>query len=156
MQNRGGAVRTALKYCLVLLMLEATAAMAEPTLSGKLQQQVLAAERAFARTMAERDYRAFRSFLAKDAIFFSGQTPLRGRDRIAEAWKPYYEGPDAPFSWEPDQVEVLSTGELAFSSGPVLDQQGKLIGRFNSVWRYEATGQWRIVFDKGSDTCPSS
>ena len=47
MQNRGGAVRTALKYSLVLLMLGATAAMAEPTLSGKLQQQVLAAERAF-------------------------------------------------------------------------------------------------------------
>jgi len=42
---------------------------------------------------------------------------------------------------------------LALSSGPVRDPQGKLIARFNSVWRLEAPGRWRIVFDKGADVC---
>lgn len=58
-----------------------------------------------------------------------------------------------PFSWEPDVVEVLESGTLALSSGPVLDPAGKLIGRFNSIWRREAPGVWRIVFDRGSEVC---
>jgi hypothetical protein len=54
-----------------------------------------------------------------------------------------------PFSWEPDQVEVTSDGLLAHSTGPVRDAAGRPIARFNSVWRPEAPGVWRIVFDKG-------
>ena len=27
---------------------------------------------------------------------------------------------------------------------------GKVIARFNSVWRLEAPGTWRVIFDKGS------
>jgi hypothetical protein len=64
-----------------------------------------------------------------------------------------YIKPEAPFSWEPDQVEVLDSGTLAHSSGPVYDPKGKIIARFNSVWRLEAPGKWRIVFDKGTDVC---
>jgi hypothetical protein len=33
--------------------------------------------------------------------------------------------------------------------GPVFDPAGKCIGRFNSIWRQEAPGVWKIVFDKG-------
>ena len=50
----------------------------------------------------------------------------------------------------PDQVEVSSDGLLAHASGPVCDPSGKLISRFNSTWRLEAPGVWRVVFDKGS------
>jgi ketosteroid isomerase-like protein len=64
-----------------------------------------------------------------------------------------YREPDAPFSWEPAEVEVLASGALALSSGPVRDPHGKLIGRFMSIWRLEAPGQWRVVFDKGSPVC---
>jgi hypothetical protein len=31
----------------------------------------------------------------------------------------------------------------------VRDADGKPIARFNSVWRQEAPGVWRVVFDKG-------
>jgi ketosteroid isomerase-like protein len=59
----------------------------------------------------------------------------------------------APFSWEPDQVEVLESGTLALSCGQIQDQEGRRIGTFQSVWRLEADGSWRIVFDKGSPPC---
>jgi ketosteroid isomerase-like protein len=36
----------------------------------------------------------------------------------------------------------------------VRDPDGKVIGRFNSVWRQEAPGVWRVVFDKGSPPEP--
>jgi hypothetical protein len=47
----------------------------------------------------------------------------------------------------------MTTGQLAMSSGPVRDPYGQLVGRFNSVWRQESPGVWRIVLDKGSDAC---
>jgi ketosteroid isomerase-like protein len=119
----------------------------------ELSQQVAATERAFANTMAQRDFAGFVSFLADETIFFSGETPLRGKQTVADTWKPYYEQAEAPFSWQPEHVEVLDSGTLALSSGPVFDPQGKRIATFNSIWRLEPNGQWRIVFDKGSAEC---
>lgn len=121
--------------------------------NAELKQQVADTERAFAATMAKRDHQAFASFLADEAIFYNGPKVLRGKDTVAAEWKPLYEKPEAPFSWEPDQVEVLDSGTLAHSSGPVRDPQGKVTGRFNSVWRLESSGKWRIVFDKGERVC---
>ena len=121
---------------------------------GAAKRQVADTERAFARTMAARDHKAFSSFLSQEAVFFSGDKPLRGAQQVAEWWKRYYEGPDAPFSWEPEEVEVLDSGSLAISSGPVRDSKGALIATFTSIWRLDDTGKWRIIFDKGNRACP--
>jgi len=122
---------------------------------AELKREVAATERAFAKTMADRDHAAFTAFISDEAVFFSGPgaAPLRGKRVIAERWARFYEKPQAPFSWEPEQVEVLDSGRLALSSGPVRDPQGKLIARFTSIWRREAPGTWRIIFDKGSEVC---
>lgn len=118
-----------------------------------LRQQVADAEIAFAQTMADRDHAAFVRFIAEEAVFLSGDEPLRGRDAIAERWKRFYAAPAAPFSWKPDRVEVLPSGTLAHSTGPVMDPAGKIVARFYSVWRQDAPGVWRIVFDHGCDVC---
>lgn len=114
------------------------------------QQQVFAAERAFARSMADRDVAAFASHVSDEAIFFNGTGVLRGKKQMLATWSRFFEGKTAPFSWEPDRVEVLQSGTLALSTGLVRDPTGKVIGRFNSIWRREAPGIWRVVFDKGS------
>jgi ketosteroid isomerase-like protein len=119
-----------------------------------LARQVRAAETAFAQSMADRDLAAFEAHVAGEAVFFGGKGPLRGKDAVVAAWKRFFEGPDAPFSWEPETVEVLDSGTLALSSGHVRDPQGKPIGVFNSVWRLESDGKWRVIFDKGGDYCP--
>ena len=115
------------------------------------RDQVIAAERAFARTMADRDHAAFATFVAEDAVFF-GNDVLRGREKIAEGWRPLYTAPAAPFSWEPETVEVVG-GTLALSSGPVRDPAGNRVGTFNSVWRLDPDGKWRVVFDRGCPPC---
>lgn len=120
---------------------------------AEARQQVFAAERAFAKTMADRDQRAFTTFIADDSVFFSGPKPIRGKQQITDAWARFYATPTAPFSWEPEEVEVLESGTLALSSGPVRDAQGKVFARFNSIWQRDASGKWRVVFDKGSDVC---
>lgn len=136
----------------IVLALTALPALAEPDLAA-LQQQVADAERAFAKSMADRDHAAFVTFLDAETIFFTGGETLRGAAAVAEAWKGYYEGETAPFSWTPEAVEVLDSGRLAFSSGPVLNGAGERVGTFNSVWRRDDDGHWRVVFDKGCPPC---
>lgn len=119
-----------------------------------LGAEVRAAEQAFARTMADRDHAAFATHVAQEAVFFDRKGPIRGRETIVAAWKPFFEGKEAPFSWEPETVEVLPSGALALSSGPVRDRAGARIGTFLSIWRLESDGRWRVVFDKGCDACP--
>ena len=120
--------------------------------NAELAVQVRDAENAFAKTMADRDLKAFASFVAEDAFFF-GPKGLRGKKAVVDAWSKFYEGKTAPFSWRAETVEVLDTGDLAFSSGPVFDPEGKRTATFNSVWRRDADGQWKVVFDKGTCVC---
>ena len=121
----------------------------------ELKEEVRRTEAAFAKTMADRDHAAFASFLASETVFF-GRGVLRGKAAVTDAWKGFYDGPAAPFSWAPENVEVLGSGELGFSSGPVFDPTGKRVGTFNSVWRKEKDGKWRIVFDNGCPRCDCS
>jgi ketosteroid isomerase-like protein len=114
---------------------------------------VRAAERAFAKTMATRDLKSFSGYVSEEGVFFGGKGPLRGRAAVVEAWKRFFEAKDAPFSWEPEVVEVLGSGALALTSGPVHDPEGKLIGTFTTIWRHEPDGRWRVVFDKGCPVC---
>jgi ketosteroid isomerase-like protein len=117
--------------------------------SAAAARQLSDTELAFARTMAERDHAAFASFIADEAVFLMGGKPLRGKAAVVESWKRFYEAPKAPFSWKPDHVQVLDSGGLGYSTGPVFDPEGKQIARFYSTWRRETGGAWRIVFDDG-------
>jgi ketosteroid isomerase-like protein len=117
-----------------------------------LAARVRAREAAFAKTMADRDLAAFSAFVAKDAVFL-GKAALRGRPAVVEGWKAYFEGRTAPFSWQPERVEVIDSGTLAVSSGPVFDPQGRRVGTFNSTWRLDEDGEWRVVLDVGCPPC---
>jgi len=119
----------------------------------ELHRQVVATEKAFARSMQDRDFDAFRSFLADDAIFVANPEPFRGKEAVALAWGRYFEDAEAPFSWGPEKVVVSDSGELALSSGPVYNPDGAEIGTFTSIWQRESAGDWRIIFDKGGCSC---
>jgi len=130
------------------------AAWAQGATAQSGQDEVFAAERAFAKSMADRDFVAFGRHVAVDTLFFGNTKVHRGRDAVLAAWKPFFEGAAAPFSWQPDQVEVLASGQLALSTGPVRDAQGQVVARFNSIWQRMADGRWQVIFDKGSPPDP--
>ena len=104
--------------------------------------------------MADRDLDAFGTFIADEAVFFSGTTALTGKAQVLGDWAPLFRQAAAPFSWEPDQVEVLASGTLGLSTGPVRDAAGRVVARFNTIWRLEPDGVWRVVFDKGGPASP--
>ena len=137
----------------VLLMGALAAASGAATLgNAELAEQLRKTESAFAKTMADRDHAAFTSFLADDTVFM-GRQSVRGKAAVAAAWKRFYEDARAPFSWSPERVEVLDSGTLGMTSGPVFDENGQRTGTFNSVWRRDKDGRWRIVFDIGCPSC---
>ncbi len=119
------------------------------------EDEVRATEIAFARTMSDRDATKFASFLDPDAVFLGRNEILRGAAQVAEGWRAYFEGAQAPFSWEPERVAVIASGGLATSTGPVRDPAGKQVGTFVSTWRKDPEGRWRIVLDTGC-RCPAA
>jgi ketosteroid isomerase-like protein len=134
-----------------LVLIVVISASRRPT--AELETDLIAVETAFAKTMADRDLEAFRAYLDEDVIFFSGDRVMRGRSAVSEGWSKYFDAAEAPFSWKPESVAVLESGTLGMTSGPVYDPDGHPIGVFNSVWRRDANGPWRIVLDRGCD-CP--
>jgi ketosteroid isomerase-like protein len=146
------AVRTStIGAALVAAALVASAAGAADT--EALAAKVRSREEAFAKTMADRDPAAFATFVAEEAVFL-GRTARRGRAAVAEGWKAYFDGARAPFSWRPEHVQVLDSGTLALSQGPVFDPDGTRVGTFTSTWRLEKDGEWRVVLDSGCPPCP--
>lgn len=137
--------------CLGLVFLTCATVAAASEGSTDLREQVRKTEAAFAKTMADRDAAAFASFLSDEAVFVGGKAVARGKAAVADQWKRFFMGAEAPFSWRPEKVEVLDSGTLAMTSGPVFDPAGKRIGTFNSVWRRESDGTWKIVLDNGCD-----
>jgi ketosteroid isomerase-like protein len=138
---------------LLTLLAGAAYGQATPSTPAVLERQVFAAESSFAATMANRDTAGFAAFIAPDAIFFGETAVLRGKRAVVDGWRELFAGPAPPFSWKPEKVEVLPTGSLAHSSGPVHDAKGRQIGNFNSIWRREPNGTWLVVFDKGCPVC---
>ena len=83
--------------------------------------------------MADRDHKAFVSFLAEETVFFGRRGEIRGSDAVAAARKPLYEGPEAPFSWQPESATVLDSGILGLTSGPIFAPDENRIGTFKGA-----------------------
>ena len=118
-------------------------------------QDVRCREIGFSQAAEARDAERFASFIDADARFVGGSV-ARGVDAVVAAWAPFFEenGPD--IKWRPQFVEVLDEGRLALTRGPyrllAVAEDGTPVegwGTFNSVWRLNADGQWRVVFDAG-------
>jgi len=138
------------------LLLTCLACLASTVATADLLHDVRCREIGFSKSAERHDLVAFRSFIDADARFV-GSSVSKGVDSITEAWSVFFTAGGPTITWRPQLVEVLEDGELALSRGPyrvfATDPDGKLIenwGTFNSVWRLNEDGEWRVVFDAGS------
>ena len=126
------------------------AAAADPTAEVRCQ------EIAFSLSVENKDIDAFRSFLDGDARFV-GHAVTSGPEAITNAWSVFFADDGPAIKWRPQFVEVLQDATLALTRGPYRmiskDPEGKLVenwGTFNSIWRKNPDGEWRVVFDAGN------
>lgn len=113
-------------------------------------------EIAFSQAAEARDAGRFASFIDADARFV-GSVVVRGPDEILGAWAVFFDAEGPAIKWRPHVVEVLGDGTLALTRGPyrmlATDDVGEVSehwGTFNSVWRLQDDGSWKVVFDAGS------
>lgn len=142
------------------IILGAALAVASPVMAQPPAYQavdpapVIAAERAFAADFPALGMAgSFQKWSRPDAVIIN-----RGRARTVTevfAGKPMTRQPGEPLlEWWPTFVGVALSGDLGFSTGPAAEN-GTPYGHYLTIWRRQADGSWRWVYDGGSAADPA-
>ena len=104
----------------------------------------LDAERAFAADAQKiGQWTAFTKWSADDALMFVPQ-PVNAHEFLKDRKDP----PVAVFWW-PTKSFVSCDGATAINSGPWVRDGGRSVGYFTTVWKRQADGSWKWVYDGG-------
>jgi len=120
------------------------------------KKEILEAEKAFAELAASDGISvAFRTFAADDAVLKRNEQLIMGKQAI-EAWlvKSKADPSSVKLSWSPDFVDVSSSGDLGYTYGKFTFQSTDSLGNihesqgiFHTVWKRQADGSWKYVWD---------
>jgi len=98
---------------------------------------------------------AFSAYAAEDVVIIRGDFLIEGRKALQiyyENQYPAYEKHE--LKWEPDFVDVSSSGDLGYTYGKfhhtITDSLGytrSVDGIFHTVWKRQADGTWKFVWD---------
>lgn len=114
---------------------------------------VVAAERAFAADgYALGVKKSFLAHMADDAILMTPE-PVKAREAFLSSPD---DPPGAPkLEWWPTWAGIAASGDLGFTTGPY-SNGGKRRGHYFTVWKKQADGQWKWVFDGGVSSDPGA
>ena len=120
----------------------------------KLKLEIMAVERQFAEMAEKRSIKdAFLFYAAEGAVLMRNNKVIKGKTNIRK----YFDSVklnNIKLKWEPDFVDLSSSGDLAYTYGKYTfsakDQSGKEInseGIFHTVWKKQLDGSWKYVWD---------
>jgi ketosteroid isomerase-like protein len=119
--------------------------------------EVLAADRQFARDTAARGAEGWASWFAEDGFMFpAGKPAVQGRDRIRELMSdlrdPRTGRGELTIEWEPIGGGISATGDLGWTYGSarIATPQGERLAKYLTVWRKQPDGTWRVQADLGN------
>jgi ketosteroid isomerase-like protein len=119
-----------------------------------LLAEVMEADRVFAREVAANGLEAWVSAFAQDGAMLPASGPvLVGHEAVREAMASAFQIPGFSLAWEPLGGAVSQSGDLAYTFGNYehkVDSEVVTRGRYVTVWRRQADGQWRVVADIGN------
>lgn len=115
---------------------------------------VIAAERAFAADFPALGLAgSFTKWSQPDAIIINGGQVVTSADAFADAPKTRQPG-EPLIEWWPVFAGIAMSGDLGFTTGPAArDQEG--YGHYFTVWKRQADGSWKWVYDGGSNASPT-
>ncbi|MFA6540261.1 MAG: hypothetical protein WCT99_01560 [Bacteroidota bacterium] len=134
-----------------MLVLIFSVALVLPSQQRTVIGDVVNTERLFSAAAVSRGVKeAFVSFLDTGCVIFR-PVPVNG-------YRWYQDRPPAKgfLSWIPEKVELSSSGDLAYSTGPWeyrkanMEEAPAAYGHYFSVWKKNSTGEWKVVLDDGN------
>ena len=128
-----------------------------------LQDQLFAADREFAKAVADSGAPALNTRLANDVTRpgNGGLILLRGKVPVAADFKPAFDDPAQVLVWEPsdaapyaDRVTGVTVGRYAMVRRSAhTDTLAR--GRYLTLWRRQSDGRWKILLDTGWPATPA-
>ncbi len=132
-------------------------ALSLPLLSADFRQQLLDADRAFARDTAARGLDGWMSWFADDAQVNHRTGLIKGKPALREHYGKAIGQPGVTVTWEPIYAEPSQDGTLGYTLGvaewTTKTADGKVEkrpGRYVTVWRRMKDGTWKVVTDIGN------
>jgi steroid delta-isomerase-like uncharacterized protein len=131
----------------------------------EVTEAVRAADRALAKVgCIDKNLEAFvASWEPSGSVMMANAPVATGTEAVRTAFAPFFALPGSHCGWEPKEVVVARSGELAYSTGPYTngytDPQGRAAedrGSYLTVWRKDARGQWRVAFDTAVSGLPAA
>jgi ketosteroid isomerase-like protein len=117
---------------------------------------IVESERAFARKSLEVGSRAaFMLFFADDAMVFRPH-PVKYKEAMKNA-APLKNPLETTLDWEPIWADVSADGDLGYTTGPSVwtdhtpAKRPTYYGFYFSFWRKQPSGEWKVVFDVGTE-----
>ena len=142
------------KVTWVLLFLTACNSAPSEEEIAQWKQEVADAERTFCE-MAQKEgiTKAFEFYAADDGVIRRRKKIVKGKEAIREWYQKDVQLYDT-LRWEPTFIDVSKSGDLAYTYGnftftylDTLGNQKKNTGIFHTVWKRQADGNWRFVWD---------
>jgi len=102
-----------------------------------------------------KDAARFVSFYAEDAVVMMANAPdISGMAAIREGISAMMQDPNFALSFEPDNVVVARSGDLAYETGPYSmtmtgpdKKPATEKGHYVAIWRKQADGTWKAAVD---------
>lgn len=143
---------------IVIIALLVNACKSELEINNKeiWKAEIVQAEREFAEmTATEGIPAAFMAFSAEDVVILRNDSILAGKDALGRYYHQRDTGSEkVNLTWKPDYVDVAASGDLGYTYGrykyEITDSLGGvkiLEGIFHTVWKRQADGTWRFVWD---------
>jgi ketosteroid isomerase-like protein len=141
-------------YLVTAILLLAIGTSAQKTQTVSALSEMVATERAFAKTSEDKGTRdAFMMFIADDGILFR-PGPVMGKRWMQE--HPVVASDKRPLlAWQPIFAEMSAAGDLGYTFGPwefksdIKDEKAAAYGHFATIWKKQTDGTWRFAIDLG-------
>jgi ketosteroid isomerase-like protein len=108
---------------------------------------------AWAKTGEAKDVEGMTSFFTEDALIL-WPYDFGGRTYWSDYWTERFSDPSWEVAWQPENVVVADSGELAYSFGKVQNtrvENGETKtskGTYLAVWKKQADGSWKVAVMK--------
>lgn len=131
---------------------------------GKPTDSIWAADTAWNKTYEAKDLDKAVAFCDEQGSLLWPNAPVAtGKNAITKLTASAFAIPDFKLAWRPDKVGIARSGDLGYTSGTYMwsfkDASGKPVsdkGKYLTVWKKQADGSWKVLFDMFNTDLASS